>query len=502
MRYLLSGILVIAAATALYFIGLRLFSQVCCLRADHFFAKGQYGLSAGCLEKAVTYQPEDDRLYSRLGEIYFEMVNSASDPEKAVSLLKQATAFYLEAARLNPLDAQVAYGLARCAVLRRNDPGDTDVSQPLAHFERAVRLRPHSIRYNYALARQLHEQKAYARRDAVIQKLVSGWPPAWHYLKKEGFWSDEVRAACVRGLHSALKADNLPRQTCMALSGIMAGENNWSESLAYYQKALGFQAFQNTAGHYIRLAELQLKTGAETAAGETFYRALHMAKTGARKSCFQRVYGLCRRETAWDLFDAVYEKARPLFLYPRDADMLAVRSFMDQKAYVRARALLISVNEGEPVAAAFYWLARIAEIRKKWDEMELASQKATVLAPENSQYHLMFSRALVQLRKLDPAEKAASAAIRCSQKASPWLYHHRARIRWRVQDYPGALEDWLRAIRLRPGHAAFYAQAAEAFQKLGDAKSCVDYYQKAMTADPENARYKKRYAALRPFARE
>jgi tetratricopeptide (TPR) repeat protein len=174
-------------------------------------------------------------------------------------------------------------------------------------------------------------------------------------------------------------------------------------------------------------------------------------------------------------------------------DILLARSLIDLKRYHKARQILIDLNQKEPTAKAYYWLARIAQIEKDWDSMELAIQKATVLEPKNSHYHLLFSRVLKRIRKLDRAEKEAGLAIKNSAKPSPGLFNHRAWIRWAQKDYLGAVKDWKLAIRLSPKRATFYARAAEAYRMLGYWLAAMDYYQKAMKLDPENKRYKKRY---------
>jgi len=131
--------------------------------------------------------------------------------------------------------------------------------------------------------------------------------------------------------------------------------------------------------------------------------------------------------------------------------------------------------------------------------MELAIQKATVLDPTNSKYHLLFSRVLERLGKLDRAEREAGLAIKHQIEPSPWLFDHRAWIRWDRKDYTGALQDWESAIKLdsdKQDKAYFYAQAAEVCTRLGDLTLAINYYQKALELDPENKKYQKRYREL------
>ena len=178
-------------------------------------------------------------------------------------------------------------------------------------------------------------------------------------------------------------------------------------------------------------------------------------------------------------------------------DILMARCLIDLKQYEQARRTLKDLNQREPTAEAYYWLARIAETEKDWDSMELTIQKATLLDPTNSRYRLTFSQVLARLKKLNRAEKEASLAIKRSPEPSPWLFNHRAWIRWRQNDYEGALKDWRSAILLKPDRAAFYAQAAEAYRRIGDWPYAIAYYKKASQLDPENTRYHERYLELK-----
>jgi len=177
-------------------------------------------------------------------------------------------------------------------------------------------------------------------------------------------------------------------------------------------------------------------------------------------------------------------------------DILLARTLIDLKQYNHARRLLEETNLKQPSAEAWYWLARIAEAEQDWNAMELAIQKATVLDPGNSRYHLIFSQVLKRRNKLERAEREASLAVGYQEKPSPWFYNHRAGVRWSRGDYAGALNDWKSAIALKPDAASFYAQAAEACIKIGDLTRAKEYYRKAVALEPANERYGKRYQEL------
>jgi tetratricopeptide (TPR) repeat protein len=167
------------------------------------------------------------------------------------------------------------------------------------------------------------------------------------------------------------------------------------------------------------------------------------------------------------------------------------RCLFDLKRNKQAQHTLKDLIERRPSAEAYYWLAKTHEVEKDWDKMERAIQKATVLDPENSEYHMVFSRFFKRLGKLERAEAEADLAIKYDQGRSPWSLNHRAWIKLARQDPAGAVADWQRAIQLKPDTARFHAYAAEAYHRLGDVNMAATHFAKASKLDPDNVQYKK-----------
>ena len=170
---------------------------------------------------------------------------------------------------------------------------------------------------------------------------------------------------------------------------------------------------------------------------------------------------------------------------------------MDMKQYRRAQRILTDLNKQNPNAEAYYWLARISETEKDFDAMELQIQKATVLDPSNMNYRQMFLGLLKRLGKLDTAEKEIGLMIQNSDNPSPRLFDERAKLRRNRNDYTGAIEDWKSAIRLAPKNAAFCADIAEVYMKLGNLPLAIKYYQQAVQLDPGNKGYAGKYKKLK-----
>jgi Flp pilus assembly protein TadD len=101
------------------------------------------------------------------------------------------------------------------------------------------------------------------------------------------------------------------------------------------------------------------------------------------------------------------------------------------------------------------------------------------------------------MKKLDRAEKEAGLAIQHAAKPSHSLFNHRASIRWKEQDYQGALQDWKSALTMQPGNASLHARVAEAYLKKGDLSKARTHYQKALKLNPNNKTYKVKLEALK-----
>lgn len=501
LRYtLITGILLISTP-AFYYLSFSLISRVHYHKARNFFQKEYYGLAADRLEKADAYQPDNCMISKELGKVYKKLGTLAPAADRAYFLTQKSKSFYQKAALLNPLDYETAYRMAVAEAKMEQlysylHPEEKDnPHQPLSIFKQAALLRPNGISLHYAMARYLFRQGKTDELLAVIRKLTHIYPPSYHYLKKEAFWNSDVREACRRGLEEAIKAEISLRNAHMAISSLLALDKKWTASISHYQEALRFKTFQNKAANYFHLGRLHMKNGRMDAGEKSFFHALEISRS--KEKDLEGLYHFYKKEGDPEKLYQFYRKVSRHFILFSHMDILMAMSLIDLNRYDQARQILKDLNRETPTAGAYYQLACIAEIEKDWDKMELAIQKATVHEPENSHYHLVFSGVLKRLKKLERAEKEAGLALKHSAKPSPWLFNHRAWIRWNRKDYLGAARDWQRAIRLRSDHAPFYAQAAEAYRKLGHRPLILGYYQKAMNLDPDNEHYRKRYIELK-----
>ena len=500
-RYLVTGTILFLSALAFYTLCFRLFSHTHTHQAKNHIEDGHYGLAARSLENAHHYLPGDYQIRRQLGKIYYYLGILKPRAKDSLTYTLKAKEYYLGAAKINPWDAKTAYGLARTEdrlerLYEFLHPGKQDNPyNALPLFEQAIRLRPNGILYNYGLARYLSRHHKTENLLRIVRHLARNYPPVYQYLRKEKFWSPPVREAVKQGLQQAVRKKNLLRDAHKALSSLFAGEQAWSDVIDHYQKALQYEAFRNSANDYSHLGRLYLRNKQVEEAENSFLQGLNLSRS--RERYLAGLYTLFKKQGMLEELYRLYEYANRRFTLSGRMDILLARSLIDLKQYYKARRILEELNRKGIFAEAYYWLARIAELEKDWDRMELAIQRATVLDPANSSYRSKFIGLLKRLGKFESAERELGLAIQYSKKPSPHLFNERAGIRWKRKDWSGAAADWKSALWLAPRTASFHALAAEAYIKLGNWSQAVNYYQKAVKLDPKNKRYQKRYQELK-----
>ena len=491
------SLIFIMSVIALYYLCLCLVSQIYYQRAKQLFQEEYYGLSAKSLEKAYQYQTQNFRILKQLGKTYYKLGLLAKGEKQSFFNFIKAREYYSKAYRLNPQDSEAAYGIAiqeahleKLYGLLYPSNGDQPY-QALPYFYKAIDLWPNSIIYRYTLARYLYDHRKIKELSTVIQTLCSIYPPAYRFLKNEPLWSIQVSGAVKRGLEDALDKGILVMEAHRGMSYLMEEQEQLNNAIFHLRKALSHNTFRRKAGDYFHLGYLYLKNRQIEEAGGSFLEGLDISQS--REKDLERLYHIYRQQGYHEELYQFFEKVRGRFILSYQMDILTARSLIDLQRLNQAKSILIDINNIKPTADAYYWLARIARIEGEWEKAEIAAQKATVLEPAESKHHSMFSLALTHLKKLDRAEEEAGKAIRYSEKPYPWLYTARAWVRCEKKEYEKAAIDLKMAIKLAPGNASLYAQAAECYVMLKNFSSAVEYYKKANIFDPTNENFKKRY---------
>ncbi|WP_028313963.1 tetratricopeptide repeat protein [Desulfatibacillum aliphaticivorans] len=473
-----------------YILGHKLTAQVYFEKAKNQTKAGHYGLALQAIEKAYHHDPHNAKILAAYGnaclDASFATISIKPKQERAALALS----VFETAVEENPLDAACWFGLGRAqALVEELHPEKGKSCSYLDSFRKTVSLRPNGITYNMHLARCL----AYCGQDQELSQVVKHiariYPPSVYHLTKENYWTPELEPQIKAGLAEAIDQSILPRQAHQAMASLFEREGDYAQAINYYKQSLNYLSFENTGWNYIHLGSLMLKNNQPEKASEEFLYGL--SRSEYLEKDVERIFHIYRREKQLAFFAAFYKKVVEDFFVSSRLKILIGRAYFEQEDLEDAQGIFEEAAYKEENAEAFYWLARIADKNKDWPAMELSIQKATVLEPDNSRYHLLFSQVLSRLKKYERSEKQASLAISTVDKPSPWLHNHRAYVLWRLGDYKNALEDWRKAIELMPERASFYAQAGRSAEKLGLQDLAREYFQKSLQLEPNNPTYQK-----------
>ncbi len=498
-RYFLCAIAVASAMAAFYSLSIRLVGQLEVLSANNRMLEGKYDEAAALLEGAVPRLPSDPAAWKSLGRAYQGMAKGKSAEEAFQFALKARNA-YASAARWNPLDAEIRFGEAvQASAMERMSGlpaayGENGPYGARACYEEALKLRPNGIQYHYGYARYLHWRKDKKRLLEVVEDLARIYPPAYDNLKREAFWSDDVRDAAEMGLEKAARDGIHPAIAHAALADLSREKGNPAAAVEHYRLSWGGGETSGGLVNDRRLAELYLQNGQKDEAVALFLNML--AKGEPSETALERIYSICIDQNAPEAFLSLLEAAGTRIRLAGKSEVLRAKALVAAGRDDEAVEVLDGLNRSRPAAEAHYLLYQIAERKKDSAAMETAISGATRLDPGNSLYRRLFASLLAKRDDLRKAEREAGKAIAYAAKADANLYALRADIRSRQGNHKGAAEDWERASSLQPNNVGFHANAASSYESVGDLIKARDKYEKTVELAPDNPDYRKKFHVL------
>ena len=490
------AVLVVFAAAAGLLVH-RLIGQLDYRQGTNLLRRGQLGAAVLALEAAADRLPADPDVLMALGNAYYRMSRAYPTPRQSLFLGKKAASRLQTAVAACPLNAEAVHRLAVATVwLERLQqylaPTEPNPYDPLPLFEAAIRLWPNFISARLDLARTYYRRGLETALVGVARDLGRIHPASYDGLYREAFWNAPVAAAFAQGVRDALAEGRERREANMVLARLAAERSRWDDAVDYYQAGMDQARFKNTAGHYLTLGSYCLNAARFDRAADAFCAGLSLAED--TESVLRDIDRRYRRAQSSHHAVRFFQNLGPENRARTTVAILLARAFLDLAQPAQARQVLDLLLARRPTAEGFYWRAVTARDEQDWNAMELAAQKATVLAPDNSTNHHLFAIALARQKKTDRAEAEASLALKHTEKPNPWLHAHRAWIRLASGDYAGATRDWQEAIRIRPEQASFYAQMAETQGQMGNRTGFEAYYRLALARDPGNEHYRARLA--------
>ena len=469
------------------------------LKGVHATKNKQPVIAIKHLQKAISILDNSSKTWKALGHSYHLQAASTSFKD-VFNVILQAKKAYLKAAELNPLDAQIFFRLAieearlKSLHVYVGQPAQKDPYNPLPFFKKALQLSPNNATYHHALDSYYHTQNKTEALLNTITDLSQVYPKIYYKLKKEPFWSIEAAKTFQEGIKGALDKKISLREVNLIMSDLFVDEKNWGKAIQYYRSGMAVNKRGNTAFNYMHLGRLYAENGQPEEARKRFKQALDISRE--KETDLKNLYWFYKKRDRVTEYIRILKEINRNYNPSAKVELLLARSMMDIEKYSEAKQVLIELNSKKPLAESYYLLAKIAEKKKAWDEMELTIQKATMLEPGNYWYHFLFSKALKNLDKRERAEKEATLAIDHSNKPRAWLYDYRGWIRWDMEDYEGAALDWKKAIGITPDEDAYYAYIGLAYDQIGKWKQAAEYFQKAIALDPKNQDHQNKYDGI------
>ncbi len=439
------------------------------------------------------------RIHLALGETLYQRASADSDVKQRFELLKDAHEYINSAAKLSPLSYMAQYWLAKItgSLEPISSVVDKDAANPynnvLELYQTAADLRPSGITVRYEMLRYMASKGVTEGFDELTGYLAQIFPTSYYYLKKEPFYSDELRETIKEGVIRAAEQNITPRTTYQVLSSIYNDEKDFEKAAFYYQESLRFMPYQNQSGNFLHLGRLLMQSGDNEQAQAMFITAL---KQGTDlKRTLSNIYHYYKVDNKHEDFITFSQIIEEQFGVSEELDIIMARCRMDMELYGLARAILIRREAAAPSAPVYSMLAELAAKEKDWSEMERTSQRATVLEPENISHWLVFSSALRNNKKFDRAEEAASTALNLAQNDSHKLnaYNHRAWSRWGAAKWQETAEDWQEALKIKPDNPSYIYYLSLAYNRLGQYDKSLEYARKAAQLQPDNETFTKWY---------
>ncbi len=461
--------------------------------------------SLGLAEKWLGYSSDgvdEYRLQIVAGDFEFKAAKKSKNTRELLAGMERAEEYYLKAATLEPVAVDAWFGLVRTTpLLEKLYPfvkKEPHKRAALTYFDRLVELMPVNLYVQKLLTKYYLDRSMPDKVMDSVEFSVYLSPSLYYQLRQQPFYSLSMNSGIKKALKRRIE-ENIGVDECYkVLAAIEENEENYRAAAAFHEKTLEWLPPDQRSTWYYQAGRLYLKAGMAAKAEEAFLKSLKTEKRPDRLRDIYRIYEYSKR---FNEFVTFCNKAGQ---GGRDdiVKILSSMALIEMGKYDRARSRLLRVNSRKYLAESCYFQARIAEFLQDWDTMELKSQRATVLAPGNSEYYSIFSSALRRQKKYAQAEEAATRAIEVLVKPLANKYQERAWIRWERRDYQGAKEDWQSAVRYAPKTGWYHFRLAMVYEKMGELQNALIHIERGLLLQPDNAEHiKKRKELLEKIKR-
>ncbi|MDR3568435.1 MAG: tetratricopeptide repeat protein [Syntrophobacteraceae bacterium] len=450
---------------------------------------GRERLEAKQYESAESYFAKSVRLAESnldyrldLGDCLYAMAGQAKEYKTVLSDLLQARQQYLKATALNPREGNGWLGLAQtCWWLSRFSGHKKELENVEYYFQHALSTDPNNGQFLYGIVGFYLAQPPGERTGlpADIEHLAAVYPQAYNDLKKLPNWTGERQSDFLKGLKIAASNQLTCDSALSTLAGIAVETKQWGEAASYTERLIRLREDSNpSCSAYFDLGYYRLMSGRADEAKKAFLHGLQISdnRLEALDNLLSRLSGSVHQITTVSLSakgvcDLYLDLAKETGAF--DPEVFSSRQMIRGKAYLYIAADLDAAAkcfhraiQGRDSAAPHRYLADIASRRKDWDEMEMESHRATLLAPSDSELYCLLATALQNQQRYIAALQAIDEAIKHSPQPNAGYYNSKGWLYWAFNDYPDAIKAWEAAGRIDPKAGWPQSQIAKAYEML------------------------------------
>lgn len=269
-------------------------------RALHLIHRNAYTSAVTMLQEAADWLPMDSSIQHRLGKLHVTLTGFVyNNPLLQETLLSIAIEYLKEAARLNPLEPEIALSLAHALELR----GEKAPDEILAAYEHLLTLAPNTVQYLMMYTDKLYAFDRQEKLPEAVQRLGRIYPGRYGTLRRKAYWNSEMEEIFAQGLLQAIEDNTDPRKARRALAGIKARQQDWAGAAQEYRLALQLKPSTNTPRHFFQLARYYLHADSIKPAYEAISAGLRQSSGPIN---LQHLFSLFQRTGHENLFPEFY----------------------------------------------------------------------------------------------------------------------------------------------------------------------------------------------------
>ena len=458
-----------------------------------YFDSGKFVVAERQISKAWKWLPgmsfpgDRKRLKIAEGDMALKKGQSSRRIADFLNNMEKAEQFFRGAVTIEPRSIDGYTGLARATgALEKMYPFAKKEPYPkkaLPLFHHLLALMPVNLYSHSLFTRYLYSMKMDVELKKIVFESITLYPPIVKQLRTQPFYKRSMDTMIEKALFSAVNKGIYVGSAYQMLSYLATLGGDSKKAVEFYRQSLQIAVHKDLSADYLSLGRLYLKDGQFKQCEISYCKAL---ENGDRSAYMEVIWHHYKTEKKYVNFLQFLDMAGEKYRLSDVVEIVRAKCLIAMGRPAIAKIHLLKISSPDYQAEGLYLQSKIAELQKDWDTMELRSQRATVLDPDNAGYHYLFSRALRYQKKWKQAELEASRALTHAQRKNPWLYNHRAWLRWSQNDLAGALDDWKRAAEISPDISRFHYNMALVYEKRGDIPAALKQLRKALAVQPDD----------------